>query len=30
MSFRPDPAEWENKKMTEPSVGGDFSLKNTR
>lgn len=27
MSFRPDPAEWENKKMTEPSVGGDFSLK---
>ncbi|EEI83524.1 hypothetical protein [Anaerococcus tetradius] len=27
MNFRPDPAEWENKKMTEPSVGGDFSLK---
>lgn len=27
MIFRPDPAEWKNKKMTEPSVGGDFSLK---
>lgn len=27
MNFRPDPKEWENKKMTEPSVGGDFSLK---
>lgn len=27
MSFRPDPVEWENKKMTEPSVGGDFGLK---
>lgn len=27
MKFRPDPVEWENKKMTEPSVGGDFSLK---
>ena len=27
MSFRPDPKEWENKKMTELSVGRDFSLK---
>lgn len=27
MTFRPDPAEWENKKMTEASAGGDFNLK---
>lgn len=24
--FRKDPTEWENKKMTSPSVGGDFTL----
>ncbi|MDU5323089.1 MAG: hypothetical protein E6149_00315 [Peptoniphilus harei] len=24
--FRKDPADWENKKMTTPSVGGDFML----